>query len=166
MSVAGMYWSRKLGPIGFSNWADDPSVEENFNTTEVYYFVSDHIISTKTTMDTSWLLYLILAIQLGLTLTAYVASRMFYPPPIDANISLISILAGARQESLTLFRGASLSGRVAKPVRMQDDPVAANATRVGVYRTRTTLLRHGHDTGYRLWARGFSEGLSTTKYEV
>lgn len=128
MSVAGMYWSRMLGLNGFYNWAGDPSVEQNFNTTEVAYFVSDHIISTKTTMDTSWLLYLILAIQPGLTLAAYVASRMFYRTPVDANFGLISILAGVRKESLTLLRGASMNGRVAKPVRMQivvDDPVAA-----------------------------------------
>ena len=128
MSVAGMYWSRMLAINGFYAWGGDTSIDKRFDPAEVYYPVSDHIVSTKTTMNTSWLLYLILAIQPSVILAAYVASWMFYRTPIDGDFGLIPILAGVRQETLRLLSGASMSGRVAKPIRMQivvNDPVVA-----------------------------------------
>ena len=119
MSVAGMYWSRMLAMDGYYSWAGNSSKVSNFDRAEVHYPVSDFIISTKPTMNTSWLLYLILAIQPIITLVAGVISLMLYRTPIDGSFGLIPILAGVKQETLRLLRGASMSGRVTKPLRMQ-----------------------------------------------
>lgn len=128
--VAGMYWSRILAHNGYYAWGPDKSLDLGggpyaFSRSEVYYHINDHIVSTKTTMNTSWLLYLVLCIQPFLTIAAYLAARLFYKTPISSGFGMIAILAGVRKETLRLLWGASMSGRVSKPVRMQiavDDP--------------------------------------------
>ena len=130
-ATAAMYWSRLMASQGFyRNRTKALGGPPYFNGSEVYYHVDDHIVSTRTTMNASWPLYLVLAIQPVLTLAAYIAALFFYQTPIDSGFGMIAILAGVRQETLRLLRGASLTGRVSKPVpmhRLVDDPI----TRIG-----------------------------------
>ena len=122
--------SRILASNGYYAWGPDKSLDGappgGFVRSDVYYPGNGYVISTKTTMNTSWLLYVVLAIQPALTIAAYLAARLFHKTPVDGGFGMIAILAGVRKETLRLLWGASMSGRVSKPVRMQivvDDPV-------------------------------------------
>ena len=81
--------------------------------------LSDLVVSSKVTMNPSWLLYLVLAIQPALTIAAYLSARFFSRTPLDSGFGIVAILAGVRKETLRLLSGASMSGHVSKPVRMQ-----------------------------------------------
>ena len=128
--AVGMYWSRLLANANYYSWGPDKDITivspGNFDRTEVYYHVEDVIVSTKQITNTSWLLYLILAILPALTTAAYLAARFFYQTSIDNGFGISALLAGVRPKTLKLLWGASLSGRVSKsiPVRiLVDDPI-------------------------------------------
>lgn len=130
--VAGMYWSRMTGENGFYSWGPNPSVDvppSNANhskRSDVYYYVPDHIRSTRPTMHATWVLYFVLTVQPFLTLALFVAALSYYQAPLDSGFGMIAILAGARHETLKLLWGASMSGKTSEPVRMKiavDDPV-------------------------------------------
>ena len=56
-------------------------------------------------MNTSWLLYLILAIQPALTIAAYLAARFFYQTPIDNGFGITALLAGVRPGDVEIALG-------------------------------------------------------------
>ena len=120
-TIAAMYWSRITGLIGYYCC-------ENANTDpQLYYPVTDTIVSTRVTMDPSWILYLILAIQPVLVILLFLTGLAFSRMPLDGGFGIIAIMAGVKGESLKVLQGASLSGRLCEPVRMKiavSEPVA------------------------------------------
>ncbi len=70
-------------------------------------------------MDSSWILYLMLAFQPALAIILFLAPLIFYQTPLDGGFSMAAVLAGVRGESLKLLAGPSLSGRLSRPVRMK-----------------------------------------------
>lgn len=70
-------------------------------------------------MDPSSILYLVLSFQPALAVTLFLAALTFYQTPMDGGFSMIAVLSGVRKESLKLLEGASLSGRLSRPVRME-----------------------------------------------
>ncbi len=150
-ATAAMYWSRLMAIKGFyKNQTKALGGPPYFNGSEVYYHIDDHIVSSRTTMNASWPLYFVLAIQPALTLAAYIAERFFHQTPIDNGFGMIAILAGVRQETLRLLGGASLTGRVSKPVPMQilvDDKIS-------------TIGKQAPQIEYVLGAEGKNETLS------
>ncbi|MCJ1460318.1 hypothetical protein MMC28_010697 [Mycoblastus sanguinarius] len=118
--VAAMYWSRATALIGFDNSAyynDDPAI-----LNEVYYQLPDTLLSTRQTMNVSWTLYFVLVIQPVLVTLVFLASLILSFSPASkvdgGNFGIIAILAGVQKDTLKLFDGASFSGVLKKPVRM------------------------------------------------
>ena len=123
-TVAAMYWSRIATLYGYYHWGEDKSLNlssdpYHWQRSQVYYSVTDSIISKRTTMDPSWILYLILAFQPFLAILFFFTALAFHQTPLDGGFSMIAVMAGVREESLKLLRGASLSGRLSRPVKMK-----------------------------------------------
>ena len=114
-TVAGMYWSRITSIRGYHS-VDHPG---NLSDPTLYYPVTDSIVSTRITMDPSWFLYLVLGIQPLLTILFFITALTFSHTPLDGGFGITAILAGVREESLKMLQGASMSGRLSEPVRMQ-----------------------------------------------
>lgn len=134
-TVAAMYWSRMSILNGYYSWGwednllkpDDPYHAQK---SQVYYHVPDTIVSTRITMDPSWVLYLVLAIQPVFATLFFLTALTFYQTPLDGGFGIVAVLAGVTEESLKLLRGASLSGRLSEPVKMQitvTKPIAEEA---------------------------------------
>ena len=113
--VAGMYWSRITTLQGYHS-VDHPGTPDD---PTLYYHVNDSIVSTRLTMDPSWVLHLVLGIQPLLTILFFITALTFSRTPLDGGFGITAILAGVRKESLKMLQGASLSGRLSEPVRMQ-----------------------------------------------
>ena len=125
-TVAGMYWSRITSLYSYY------SAARNGTPTDptLYYPVTDSIVSTRITMDPSWVLYLVLAIQPLLTILFFITALTFSHTPLDGGFGITAVLAGVRQESLKMLQGASMSGRLSEPVRIQiavSEPVGPDA---------------------------------------
>lgn len=123
-AVAAMYWSRMTALNSYYSWGPNKSLEVtddpyHAQRSEVYYHVKDNIISTRVTMDPSWILYLVLAFQPALAIILFLVALTFHQTPMDGGFGMIAVLAGVKKESLRLLEGASLSGRLSKPLRMQ-----------------------------------------------
>lgn len=61
----------------------------------------------------------ILAIHPVLTTMAVLIKALLYTTPIGDGFGLVSLLAGIKQESLAVLRGAALSGELERPVRVR-----------------------------------------------
>lgn len=123
-AVAAMYWSRITALISHYSWGPDKSFDPTedpyrIKRSEVYHHVNDHIVSTRITMNLSWILYLVVAFQPVLAVILFVTALTFYQTPMDGGFSMVAVLSGVRKESLKLLEGASLSGRLSRPVRMK-----------------------------------------------
>ena len=123
--VASMYWSRMTAKIGYYTWpSKDPSMPDFrdnhvlVNHSEIYYTPTDEIfiLHVPVISQRSWLLYFILAFQPGLCVIIFLIGFIQYDSPLDNNFGMISILAGVWTSSLPLLKGASISGRLKKPL--------------------------------------------------
>ena len=117
--VAGMYWSRITaldGPSFIGNGSPQFNGLKTVPPSEVYYNASDTLVSMKQTMDTSWALYFVFCLQPFLTVSFFLACLCMYSSPIDGGFGMIAILAGVRTKSLEIIQGASISGRLKKPL--------------------------------------------------
>ena len=97
-TVAGMYWSRIISLQGYHS-LDHPGTPSD---PTLYYPVTDSIVSTRITMDPSWFLYLVLAIQPLLTILFFITALTFSHTPLDGGFGITAILAGVRAESLKM----------------------------------------------------------------
>ena len=124
-TVAAMYWSRIAvldGPYRMVTGR-----RANLTDPQLYYPTADTIVSTRITMDPSWILYFILAVQPVLVILLFLTGLAFSQTPLDGGFGIIAIMAGVKGESLKILQGASLSGRLSEPVRMKiaiSEPVA------------------------------------------
>lgn len=118
-TVAGMYWSRATALFG-----PDNGTMSTWNN-EVNYTLPDTLLSNRPTMDSSWALYVVLAVQpVLITLISIASFVLSYFSAVDGGtFGIIAILAGVRTETLKLFDGASFSGTLKKPVGIQIDTV-------------------------------------------
>ena len=123
--VASMYWSRMTAKFGYYNWpSKDPSMLDFrdqhvlVNHSEIYYIPPDEIfiLHVPVISQRSWLLYFILAFQPGLCVIMFLIGFIQYDSPLDNNFGMIPILAGVWTSSLPLLKGASISGRLKKPL--------------------------------------------------
>ena len=120
-----MYWSRITSLNGYYSMVNQGKA--NLTYPELYYPLTDTIVSTRITMDPSWILYLILAIQPVLVILLFLTGLAFSQTPLDGGFGIIAIMAGVKGESLKIMQGASLSGRLSEPMRMKiavSEPVA------------------------------------------
>ena len=123
---AGMYWSRLtafnvVGLLGLNvttNQALDSSIQA---TADSYYLVVDNATSSRPTMNSAPLLYLTLAVYPALTALLLLSTLLTYNAPLDSGFGTIALLAGVRTETLKLLKGASLSGKLKKSIRVTID---------------------------------------------
>ena len=121
--LAGMYWSRTTAAYGYYSWDDkDPSTPPKspaaFNKSELYYPAIDETLLYQTPIlsQRSGLLYLILAIQPCLCLLIFLLGLIQYDSPLDSNFGMVALLAGVWPSTLTLLKGASISGKLDRPL--------------------------------------------------
>ena len=107
--VAGMVWLRFAAVID----------ENTRGIDELQYSTVDHGTWTMQTVQRSWIIYFILALQ-PLHLAVTLHARVFlFPSPVTEGFGTISLLAGLRSDTAGILRGASLSGKLSKVVRVQ-----------------------------------------------
>jgi hypothetical protein len=112
-SVATSYWARWL-------FMFPGATQEGLWDSELNYPATDeYIVSTATTLDATWLLFVLLAAQPFLTLFMFLASRMLYSTPIGNGFGLVAILSGIERTSLDILAGAGLSGTLETPVKLE-----------------------------------------------
>ncbi|KAI9717813.1 MAG: hypothetical protein M1812_004542 [Candelaria pacifica] len=113
VSVANMYWARMVYIK-----SQLPTYSREISQ-EIYYNATDEtIVSTRSTLNAHWLLYVVLALQPFLAIVMFLSATLFFSTPIDKGFGIVAILAGIDRESLDLLHGASLSGELRKPVRL------------------------------------------------
>lgn len=122
--LANTWWARATTLNGYQNWGDNKTVfvDPNPNATQrsdIYYQVDDHLTWERPTMNTSWALYFVFAIQPVLTILIFLADIFLRRTPIGRGFGLISLLAGIRVDSLRLLEGASFSGKLKKPLAVK-----------------------------------------------
>lgn len=116
--IAGMYWSRVSKMIGPQT---DVHHREQYSP-EVYYHVQDRLVSERPVMNTSFWLFLILAVFPVLTTLAFLGCLFLYNVPLDGgSFGTVALLAGVRPDSLALLDGASLSGKLKRRIRVKID---------------------------------------------
>lgn len=123
-AIAAMYWSAFAMQDGF---AAPRSFTDGFTNVdmdlaqqqEVYYEVADTVLSNTPALRSDWLLYLVLALQPFLMLVALGWTMAEYKLPLSDGFGLIAILSGVNRSNLDVLSGASLSGKLARPVPMR-----------------------------------------------
>lgn len=112
-SVATMYWARLAFEIG------NGAIGEGDDTIN-YPADAEHITSTRSTLDAKWYLYLVLAIQPGLTVLAFIGVTLFYSSPFTSGFGMVAVLSGIdrEDESLDIVKGAALSGELEERVTL------------------------------------------------
>lgn len=86
--MAAVYWSRTTSLNGYSSWGGDDNLTDTPDSyhaqqSQVYCPATDTIVSTRITMDPSWYLSLVLAIQPVLPTLLFLISLTFYQMPLD-----------------------------------------------------------------------------------
>ena len=111
VSVATAYWARLafLIPLGTFG-AGDNSVN--------YPAKMEHITSMRNTMDATWPLYVVLAIQPGLIVLFFLFAMMFSSSPISKGFGMVAVLSGIDPDKLYIIRGATLSGKTEEPISL------------------------------------------------
>ncbi|KAI4159057.1 MAG: hypothetical protein LQ342_006903 [Letrouitia transgressa] len=129
--VAGMYWSRSTAFMGY----DNPSIFGNRPQEvqdEIYYHLSDTLLSARLTLMPDWKLYFVLAVFPVLTTFIFLVNlTMSFFSHIDGGNFIIALLGGVEKESLKIFDGASFSGVLQKPVFMQVKPLRSKMNAEG-----------------------------------
>ncbi|CZR69579.1 uncharacterized protein PAC_19479 [Phialocephala subalpina] len=111
-SVATSYWARWLFMLSGIKEEGEFDSELNYPPRDEY------IESTTTTLDATWLLYVLLAVQPVLTLLMFLFSALLYHTPIGNGFGVVAIMSGIDKDSLNLLSGAAFSGDLEKPVKL------------------------------------------------
>ena len=109
VAVATTYWARLafLIPLGAYGAGDD-SVN--------YPAKMEHITSMRNTMDATWPLYVVLAIQPVLIVLFFLFATVFFSSPFSKGFGMVAVLSGIDPDRLHIIRGATLSGETEKPI--------------------------------------------------
>ncbi|GAW27074.1 hypothetical protein SAMD00023353_6800030 [Rosellinia necatrix] len=129
--VGAMVWSRVMALYGAMSQGQSsdpttmaPLVDTNFTFEEVglVYRVDDRAIYARPTLMKSPLLCAVLAITPLLVAVALGLTAVFHSTPLGNGFGMVSILSGMDHRSLSYLAGASLSGDLAKDVRLVIHP--------------------------------------------
>lgn len=120
---AGMYWSRVTAFNVDTLWGDNTTTDAASSTgrsesASLYYHVRDIVVSSRSTMNPSPLLYLVLAVFPALTTLLFICTLLLRNIPLDSGFGTIALLAGVRTETLKILKGASRSGKLKKPIQL------------------------------------------------
>lgn len=146
VSVANMLWSR-LSSVELT-LTNAPFDAETFNKSSIawrakngtnithedagmMYAVDEDdqlILFNRPTLQKSFWLYLVLAIQPALLLVILGMIALFHSFPLSKGFGLISILSGIESRSLNSLGGASLSGELVRPVKLVMIPSQGSET--------------------------------------
>jgi hypothetical protein len=119
VSVVTIYWARALYILGGSDSG------RQFTTSGYsgpYLSTNQTIISTRSTLHASGLLFLVLAVQPLITLAALAVAVWLYDVPLGTGFGIISILSGFDPSRSQSIAGAGLSGKLTVPVRLEVTP--------------------------------------------
>jgi hypothetical protein len=128
-SVAAMVWSRITGldsPAQFNTSEFNSSTGQLNNTGYpwlTYPVTNQTVLYTRPTLRKTGLLYFVIAIQPMLIATILVLTVTFRSTPLDKGFGLVSILSGVDRQSLDSLAGATLSGELTQPVKLDIFPV-------------------------------------------
>ena len=93
----------------------------------------------------SGLLYLVIMIHLIITLVATVWKACLYKTAVGEGFGLIAVLAGLPSRSTRILRGASLSGKLERPVRVRID-VKDSPSLEGEGSSKESHIQYSFDT--------------------
>ena len=110
-SVAVTYWARLafLIPFGGIGVGDE---------TVNYPATMEKIVSTRSTLDATRPLYVVLAFQPVLTLLFFLFAMVFHSSPFSKGFGMVAVLSGIRSKNLGILGGAALSGKTKKPITL------------------------------------------------
>ena len=122
-TVGAMYWARISALQGPMVGGRISQVANNsLAPYELYYPVHDQIMySIKETLDPRWSLYAILILQPILSIVVLALKTLFHSVPIGEGFGLVAIIAGINKDSLGTLEGASLTGKLRRPLRLAID---------------------------------------------
>ena len=111
-SVATMYWARSVysNPYRSKAYEDNPEIS--------YPATNENLSSTRTTLNASGLLYLVICLQPILTILMFLFLITLYDTPTDGGFGIVAILSGIDRNSLDSLRGGALSGQLRRPVNL------------------------------------------------
>ncbi|CAK1356877.1 uncharacterized protein RHO25_008953 [Cercospora beticola] len=116
--VASMKWSL----ITVVNDPSRPGWDTNWDgiyaNTGLKYTARPKIVSSKLTLQRSYLILLLFAVQPTMTLAMIAGSMMPRKVPVGKGFGIIAVLAGVRPESLGILKGAGFSGEVTEPIQL------------------------------------------------
>ena len=151
VAISTSYWSRFAYDFAYNS-------AETRSTPEIYYPPTDElIVSSTTTLDANWLLYVVLSLQPILTLLMVLFAMFLHYTPIQNGFGIVAILAGVDRGSLDIVQGAGLSGKLAKPVVMD----------IAVRKPEKGASHHQFGSGleHMLYILGSRRSRNTTKLE-
>ena len=111
-SVATMYWARSIysNPYLSKAYKDNPEI--------FYPATNETLSSTRTTLNASGLLYLVICLQPILTILMFLFMITLYDTPTDSGFGIVAILSGIDRNSLDSLHGGALSGQLSRPVNL------------------------------------------------
>ncbi|KAI4265950.1 MAG: hypothetical protein L6R38_009062 [Xanthoria sp. 2 TBL-2021] len=114
--VSAMLWSRLVSLNG-------PERDSDYGSSLFYPKTPSEITLVKQsrTLTRSALLIVILSVHPVLTMLAVLAKALLYGTPISDDFGLISLLAGIQGNGIEKLRGAALSGKLNRTVRIRFD---------------------------------------------
>ncbi|EWZ48900.1 hypothetical protein FOZG_04371 [Fusarium oxysporum Fo47] len=111
------------GPL----WRPEYSICGWYNET---YNATESVWKSVPSMEHNLWLYMIVGTQPVMTVLAICVIAFLFRVPISRDLGIISLLAGADQDTLKILKGASYSGKLTKPVPVRID-VSHNVDRAG-----------------------------------
>jgi len=149
-TVATMLWSSAVGLNGPGNILNQSTSriyqkldDRNVTMQEagILYPLEEVVTSTRRTLVKSGWIYFVLIIQPLLTLGIIFASMLMISTPVDRGFGLVSILAGADRDSLSILKGASLSGVLRGDAELRIDDIEPGGS--VKYTISSSTERHG-----------------------
>lgn len=137
--LAGMYWSRLAmfdGIAYLSGGATGPPGKVPM------YHASHRLISERPVMNTSPVLFFVLAVvPISATLVFIGYLLLYRSVPFDVRgFGTAALLAGVRVDTLALLNGASVSGKLTKYIRIRVDPLPQDEGRRGPTEVQYVLI--------------------------
>ncbi|KAL8724864.1 MAG: hypothetical protein Q9181_006641 [Wetmoreana brouardii] len=116
--VAAMLWSRLVSLDGPERWTDDnptkyPELKYRIPSGDI------RLVKRGSTLRRSSWLGVTLIIHPILTIAAVLAKALMFGTPVGDEFGLISLLAGVKESGVEKLRGAALSGKLKREVRVR-----------------------------------------------
>lgn len=112
VSVVTTWWARALYML-YGTQGSTQQYDGIYNATD------EVIISTRPTLKAMPLLYVVLAVQPVITLTALLVAAALYSVPLGRGFGMVSVLSGFDPSASRNIEGAGLSGKLNKQMSLQ-----------------------------------------------